>query len=144
MQHHNYMQCYSNIILTIAYEHYDEHYILAQITEYFQDIYRDFIFNKLFLKFLKIKMMPRKFGPSGKAKARGAPLGRYKILSSQEIARLQAKRQQATTIRILIQEYSISKATIYRYPRKGLNISSGCIGANLFSYSGLLCGDDPS
>jgi len=54
-----------------------------------------------------------------KAKARGVPFGRHKTLSSQEIVRLVAKRQQGTTIRTLIQEYSISKATVYRYLAQG-------------------------
>src|SRR5436309_121432 len=45
-----------------------------------------------------------------KAKARGVAFGRHKILTLQEIIKLQAKRQQGTTIRSLIKEYSISKA----------------------------------
>jgi len=54
-----------------------------------------------------------------KAKARGVPFGRHKSLSSQQIAKLQAKRQQGITIGSLIKEYSISKATVYRYLADG-------------------------
>jgi DNA invertase Pin-like site-specific DNA recombinase len=50
-----------------------------------------------------------------KAKAQGVPFGRHKSLSAQQIAKLVAKRQQGTTIGSLIKEYSISKATVYRY-----------------------------
>jgi DNA invertase Pin-like site-specific DNA recombinase len=50
-----------------------------------------------------------------KAKARGVPFGRHKTLTPQQIIMLQAKRQEGTTIRSLIKEYSISKATVYRY-----------------------------
>jgi DNA invertase Pin-like site-specific DNA recombinase len=50
-----------------------------------------------------------------KAKARGVPFGRHKTLTPQQIIMLQAKRQEGTTIRSLIKEYSISKATVYWY-----------------------------
>ena len=50
-----------------------------------------------------------------KAKARGVLFGRHKTLTPQQIVTLQAKRQQGTPIRSLIKEYSISKATVYRY-----------------------------
>jgi DNA invertase Pin-like site-specific DNA recombinase len=50
-----------------------------------------------------------------KAKARGVPFGRHKTLTPQQIIILQAKREEGTTIRSLIKEFSISKATVYRY-----------------------------
>ncbi len=50
-----------------------------------------------------------------KAKARGVPFGRRKTLKPQQIAEVQAKRQQGMTIRTLMYEYRISKATVYRY-----------------------------
>ena len=54
-----------------------------------------------------------------KAKARGVPFGRHKTLTPQQIANLQANRQQGTTIRSLTKEFSISKATVYRYLSDG-------------------------
>jgi DNA invertase Pin-like site-specific DNA recombinase len=53
-----------------------------------------------------------------KAKARGVLFGRHKTLTPQQIVKLQAKRQQGTTIGSLIKEYRISKATVYRYLHK--------------------------
>ena len=50
-----------------------------------------------------------------KAKAHGVAFGRHKNLTSEQISNLQAKRQEGTTIRALIKEYRISKATVYRY-----------------------------
>jgi DNA invertase Pin-like site-specific DNA recombinase len=50
-----------------------------------------------------------------KAKARGVAFGRHKTLTPPQIIKLQAKRQEGTTISSLIKEFNISKATIYRY-----------------------------
>lgn len=45
-----------------------------------------------------------------KAKALGVPFGRHNTLTPQQIGKLQAKRQEGTTIRALIKEFSISKS----------------------------------
>ena len=50
-----------------------------------------------------------------KAKARGVPFGRHKTLTPQQSAEVQDRREQGTTIRTLMHEYGISKATVYRY-----------------------------
>ena len=50
-----------------------------------------------------------------KAKDRGVPFGRHKTLTPQQSAELQDRRAQGTTIRTLMHEYGISKATVYRY-----------------------------
>jgi DNA invertase Pin-like site-specific DNA recombinase len=55
-----------------------------------------------------------------RAKARGVAFGRHKTLTPQQITNLQANRQQGTTIRCLTKEFSISKATVYRYLRDGV------------------------
>lgn len=49
------------------------------------------------------------------AKARGVRFGRHKTLRQQQIAELQARRRQGTIIRVLMNDYRISKATVYRY-----------------------------
>ena len=54
-----------------------------------------------------------------KARARGIPFGRHKTLMPPQIANFQANRQQGTTIRSLTKEFSISKATAYRYLKDG-------------------------
>ncbi len=48
-------------------------------------------------------------------KARGVPLGRHKRLRPLQIAELQNGRNQGVTIHTLMQDYRISKATVYRY-----------------------------
>jgi DNA invertase Pin-like site-specific DNA recombinase len=49
------------------------------------------------------------------AKARGVPFGRRKTLTQSQIAVLHAERRQGTPIRILMRDFRISKATVYRY-----------------------------
>lgn len=49
------------------------------------------------------------------AKARGVAFGRRKTLLPEQIAELQARRRDGITIRTLMKEYRLSKATIYRY-----------------------------
>ena len=49
------------------------------------------------------------------AKARGVHLGRRKHLSEEEQVALQLKRQDGTPIKTLMQEYNLSKASVYRY-----------------------------
>ncbi len=50
-----------------------------------------------------------------KAKAKGVPFGRHKSLTERQIADVRTKRQQGMTIRTLMKEYGVSKATVYRY-----------------------------
>jgi len=50
-----------------------------------------------------------------KAKAQGVRFGQEKKLTPQQIAELQKKRKQGALIKTLMQEYKISKATVYRY-----------------------------
>ncbi len=53
------------------------------------------------------------------AKARGVPFGRRKALPRQRIAELQVQQQQGTSIRTLMHDYRISRATVYRYLSPG-------------------------
>ena len=53
------------------------------------------------------------------AKARGVRLGRHKTLTPQQIAEVLARRRQGTSIRTLMKDYQISKATVYRYLSTG-------------------------
>ena len=50
-----------------------------------------------------------------KAKAHGIKFGRRKSLTPGKIAELQQRRKQGTLIRILMKDYALSKATVYRY-----------------------------
>lgn len=50
-----------------------------------------------------------------KAKERGVQFGRNKSLTPAQLAELQEKRKQGTRIKTLMKDYSISKATVYRY-----------------------------
>lgn len=50
-----------------------------------------------------------------KAKERGVAFGRQKQLSDKDIVDLRKKRAEGVLIKDLIREYSLSKATIYRY-----------------------------
>ena len=50
-----------------------------------------------------------------KAKQRGVAFGRQKKLSEKDVQQLKEKRGQGTLIKDLMKEYSLSKATIYRY-----------------------------
>ncbi len=49
-----------------------------------------------------------------KAKERGVRFGRKKTLTKPQIAELQQRRKQGELIKTLMQEYGLSKATIYR------------------------------
>jgi DNA invertase Pin-like site-specific DNA recombinase len=53
------------------------------------------------------------------AKARGVRFGRRKALPGQRIAEMQARRRQGTPIGTLMDDYRISKATVYRYLAQG-------------------------
>ena len=50
-----------------------------------------------------------------KAKDRGIQFGKRPALTSKKIAELRGKRAKGTLIKDLMAEYSLSKATIYRY-----------------------------
>jgi DNA invertase Pin-like site-specific DNA recombinase len=50
-----------------------------------------------------------------KAKAQGVQFGRKKTLTKQQTIDLQHRRKQGTLIKTLMQEYSLSKASVYRY-----------------------------
>ena len=53
-----------------------------------------------------------------KAKQHGVKFGRSKRLNTGQIHELQARRQQGVSIKTLIHDYQLSKATIYRYLNK--------------------------
>ena len=50
-----------------------------------------------------------------KAKERGVKFGRDKSLTSAQISEMQQRREQGELIKTLMADYSISKATVYRY-----------------------------
>ncbi len=50
-----------------------------------------------------------------KAKERGVHFGKKKILSPEQIAELQARRQEGVLIKTLMKEYGLSKTSVYRY-----------------------------
>ena len=50
-----------------------------------------------------------------KAKERGIEFGRKKILGADEISQLRARRKQGDLIRKLMKDFSLSKASVYRY-----------------------------
>ena len=50
-----------------------------------------------------------------KAKERGVHFGRKKSLTEKQVAELQRRRDQGTLIKTLMKDYSLSKASVYRY-----------------------------
>ena len=50
-----------------------------------------------------------------KARERGVPLGRQKRLTPQQIAALQDQRREGALIKTLMRDYTLSKASVYRY-----------------------------
>jgi len=50
-----------------------------------------------------------------KAKERGVRFGRKNKLTRQQIVELKLSRQQGTLIKTLMTDYSLSKASVYRY-----------------------------
>ena len=50
-----------------------------------------------------------------KAKERGVRFGRKKTLTTKQIAELRERRQQGVLIKTLMKDYSLSKASVYRY-----------------------------
>lgn len=53
-----------------------------------------------------------------KALARGVKFGAKKKLNKVQIAELQKKRSNGVFIKELMDEYNLSKATVYRYPQQ--------------------------
>jgi BON domain len=58
-----------------------------------------------------------------KAKELGVRFGRKQLLSASQIVELHLRRAQGTLIKILMKDFSLSKASVYRYLKK--NASSG-------------------
>ena len=50
-----------------------------------------------------------------KAKEQGVRFGRTKQLTQQQVDQLRAKRQHGVLIKVLMEEYALSKASVYRY-----------------------------
>jgi DNA invertase Pin-like site-specific DNA recombinase len=50
-----------------------------------------------------------------KAKQRGVKFGKQKALTSQQVSELQDRRRQGVLIRTLMEDYGISKTSVYRY-----------------------------
>ncbi len=50
-----------------------------------------------------------------KAKERGVKFGKKKYLTQEQLSALKEKREQGVKIKTLMQEFNLSKATIYRY-----------------------------
>jgi DNA invertase Pin-like site-specific DNA recombinase len=50
-----------------------------------------------------------------KAKERGVAFGRKRTITKEQIVELQERRQQGVLIRTLMKDYSLSKASVYRY-----------------------------
>ncbi len=50
-----------------------------------------------------------------KAKERGVKFGKRKKLTPTQVVELQSKREQGVLIKTLMNEYDISKASVYRY-----------------------------
>ncbi len=50
-----------------------------------------------------------------KAKAQGVKFGRKKTLVKEQIVELHHRRDQGVLIKTLMQDYSLSKASVYRY-----------------------------
>lgn len=57
----------------------------------------------------------RQMGGIRKAKARGVQFGAQQKLTEEQIGELRQRRQQGELIRVLMQDYNVSKATVYRY-----------------------------
>lgn len=58
-----------------------------------------------------------------KAKQLGVHFGRTKLLSTQQISELHLKREQGTLIKVLMKEFALSKASVYRYLGKPVSSS---------------------
>jgi hypothetical protein len=59
-----------------------------------------------------------------KAKELGVHFGRKKLLSPQQITELHLKREQGTLIKILMKDFDLSKASVYRYLVRDTSVQS--------------------
>lgn len=59
-----------------------------------------------------------------KAKERGVKFGKKKKLNLQQIDELQSKRRQGKLIKTLIEEYNLSKSSVYRYLNEVISAST--------------------
>lgn len=50
-----------------------------------------------------------------KVKEKGVRFGRQKTLTAQQVTELQKKRKQGVLIKMLMKDYAVSKASVYRY-----------------------------
>lgn len=55
-----------------------------------------------------------------KAKERGIEFGRKKILGTDEINQLRARRREGDLIKELMKDFALSKASVYRYLKEGM------------------------
>ncbi len=56
-----------------------------------------------------------------KARERGVQFGVQKKLSQEQVAKLQEKRHQGVLIKTLMQEYGLSKTSVYRYLKEDVD-----------------------
>jgi len=59
-----------------------------------------------------------------KARERGVQFGVQKKLSQKQVAELQERRQQGVLIKTLMQDYDISKTSVYRYLKEDISTES--------------------
>ncbi len=59
-----------------------------------------------------------------KAKERGVKFGKRKILNRQQVFELQERRQQGILIKTLMQDYGLSKTSVYRYLKEGMTLEN--------------------
>ena len=55
-----------------------------------------------------------------KAKERGVKFGKKKRLTRQQIVELQERRRQGVLIKTLMQDYGLSKTSVYRYLKENV------------------------
>ena len=56
-----------------------------------------------------------------KARERGVRFGKQKALNPKQVAELQERRQQGVLIKTLMQDYSLSKTSVYRYLKEDVS-----------------------
>lgn len=65
-----------------------------------------------------------------KAKERGIEFGRKKILGADEIDQLRERREGGDLIKVLMKDFSLSKASIYRYLKNEPQVDLTCLNTN--------------
>ena len=65
-----------------------------------------------------------------KAKERGIAFGRKKILGADEIDQLRKRREGGDLIKVLMKDYSLSKASVYRYLKQAPQDDLTCVSTN--------------